>query len=148
MEPFMKWLKITNQFQSNNEDEKPSHLLLNGYKLYVKPENIQIFNKKYAEGIINKEKLYVVECKKNIFNLFFDLDFLLTEEQYRNYNGNENGNEDGSSNIFIEIIKIINEVIYEFYEKYFDCIVTTADIKKVKKYVKMKIILKILIRLN
>ena len=37
------WLKITNHYSQTDEDEKPSHLLLNGYKLYIKEENIEIF---------------------------------------------------------------------------------------------------------
>ena len=124
-----KWLKITNQFTQSNEDEKPSHLLLNGYKLYVKKDNVELFNKKYSESICNGDKHYIVECRKEIFKLFFDLDFLLTKEKYDEISSNE-------SNIFDEFVIIINNVIYEFYEKYFECIITTADIKKVKKIIK------------
>lgn len=126
MNNLTKWLKITNQYNSIDDDEKPSHLLLNGYKLYIKNENLSIFYRKYAEEIKNNEKLYIVECKKKLFKLFFDLDFLLTVENY----------EKDQSNIFINFIKIINDVIYDFYEQYYDCIVTTADIKKVKKICK------------
>jgi hypothetical protein len=127
MDTLTKWLKITNQFNNSNNDEKPTHLLLNGYKLYVKNENIKIFNKKYAESILNGDKHYIVECRKDIFKLFFDLDFLLSNEQYEYSN---------TENIFIEIIKIINDTIYEFYEEYYECCVTTAAIKKVKKLCK------------
>ena len=80
MNNLTKWLKITNQYNTDNDNQKPSHLLLNGYKLYIKDENLEIFNKKYAEVISQNEKLYVVECRKNIFKLFFDLDFLLSDE--------------------------------------------------------------------
>ena len=55
-----KWLKITNQFTQSNEDEKPSHLLLNGYKLYVKKDNLELFNKKYSSQF--NEMLY---CRIN-----------------------------------------------------------------------------------
>jgi hypothetical protein len=122
MNTLTKWLKITNQY-SGADNEKPSHLLLNGYKLYVKNDNMHIFEKKYAEAIDNNEKLYIVECKKEIFKLFFDLDFLLADENMDNA-------------IFMDFIKIINDVIYDFYERYYDCIVTTADIKKIKKICK------------
>lgn len=132
MSNLTKWLKITNQFSTSNEDEKPSHLLLNGYKLYVNNENIDLFNKKYAESLENKEKHYIVECKKEIFKLFFDLDFLLTQDKYDKIEENLNENE----NIFIKMIKIINDVVFDFYEKSYTCIVTTADIKKVKKIIK------------
>jgi hypothetical protein len=131
MNNLTKWLKITNQYNCTDNDEKPSHLLLNGYKLFVKDENLEIFNKKYAESILNNEKLYVVECRKNIFKLFFDLDFLLTDEKYEFIKKN-------NENIFIEFIKIINDVIYEFFNEYYECIVTTADNKIVKKICKDK----------
>ena len=36
MNNLTKWLKITNQYSTDDENQKPSHLLLNGYKLYVK----------------------------------------------------------------------------------------------------------------
>ena len=135
MNNLTKWLKITNQYNTDNDDQKPSHLLLNGYKLYIKDENLEIFNKKYAEVIYQNEKLYVVECRKNIFKLFFDLDFLLLDEKYQIIKTKIQNNEE---NIFIEFIKIINDVIYDFFEMYYDCIVTTADDKKVKKICKDK----------
>ena len=135
MNNLTKWLKITNQFTTDDNNEKPSHLLLNGYKLYVKDENLEIFNKKYAEAISQNEKLYIVECRKNIFKLFFDLDFLLSDEKYENIKTKIDNDEE---NIFIEYIKIINDVIYEFFEEYYDCIITTADDKKVKKICKDK----------
>tara|TARA_B100001093_G_C26813017_1_gene1008354 strand:- start:411 stop:1790 length:1380 start_codon:yes stop_codon:yes gene_type:complete len=128
------WLKITNQFNNSN-DEKPSHLLLNGYKLYVKDNNIEIFNKKYAEALNNNEYHYIVECRKNLFKLFFDLDFLMSEDKYNTFLPNLK-NFDNTDNIFLKFIKIINDVIYEFYNKYYDCIITTADIKKIKKIIK------------
>ena len=129
------WLKITNHYSQTDEDEKPSHLLLNGYKLYIKEENIEIFNKKYSEALKNNEYHYIVECRKSIFKLFFDLDFLITEDKYKTYLSWFN-NFNTPDNIFLQFIKIINDVIYEFYNKYYDCIVTTADIKKVKKLIK------------
>ena len=124
-----KWLKITNQYSSVNENEKPSHLLLNGYKLFIKNDNLELFNKKYCESILNGEKLYIVECRKDIFKLFFDLDFLISEEKYENIKNNLNQND----NLFLTIFKVINNVIYTFYEKDYSCIITTADDKIVKK---------------
>lgn len=140
MNTLIKWLKITNQYNKTDIDEKPSHLLLNGYTLYVKYENISIFNKKYSECLNNNENMYIVECRKPTFKLFFDLDFLLTESQYNKIYSDENidmtNPETCNENVFLEFIEIINDVIYEYYEKYYDCIVTTADIKKVKKIYK------------
>ena len=133
MNSLTKWLKVTNQFNKTDSDEKPSHLLLNGYTLYVKNDNISIFNKKYAESLLNNDKMYIVECRKKIFKLFFDLDFLLTEDQYSLLTDE---NTDTDNNIFIEFIKVINDVIFDYYERYYDCIITTAEIKKVKKICK------------
>ena len=133
MNSLIKWLKVTNQFNKTDEDEKPSHLSLNGYTLYVKKENISIFNKKYSESLQNGDKMYIVECRKSIFKLFFDLDFLLTQDQYSLLT--EKSQYD-TEDVFLEFINIINDVIYEYYDRYYDCIVTTADIKKVKKICK------------
>lgn len=133
MNSLIKWLKVTNQYNKTDEDEKPSHLSLNGYTLYVKKENISIFNKKYSESLQNGDKMYIVECRKSIFKLFFDLDFLLTQDQYSLLT--EKSQYD-TEDVFLEFINIINDVIYEYYDRYYDCIVTTADIKKVKKICK------------
>ena len=131
MNSLTKWLRITNQYSSENEDVKPTHLMLNGYKLYIKSENLELFYKKYTEALEENADLYVVECKRNIFKLFFDLDFLLSKEKY-----SEIIEKKIESNVFTEIIRIINDIIYDFYNKYYDCIVTTAEIKYVKKLYK------------
>ena len=131
MNTLTKWLKITSQYSSPDEDKKPTHLMLNGYKLFIKNENNELFLKKYAEALIEKADLYVVECKREIFKLFFDLDFLLSKEKYE-----EIMSQSFEDNLFTEFIRIINDVIYDFYDKYFDCIITTADIKIVKKLYK------------
>ena len=130
MNTLVKWLKITNQINNENIDTKPTHLMLNGGKLYIKDENIELFyNNYYNSTIVNGEKNYIVECRKDIFKLFFDLDFLLNEEKYNNIIDNNN-------ELFIEIFKIINDIIFDFFEKYYDCIITTAEPKKVKKLCK------------
>jgi hypothetical protein len=131
MNSLTKWLRVTNQFSSEDDDVKPTHLMLNGYKLYIKNENAEIFYKKYCESLQENADLYVVECKREIFKLFFDLDFLLSSEKYE-----EIMKTDIENNVFTEIIRIINDVIYDFYNRYYDCIVTTADIKLVKKLYK------------
>lgn len=129
MDILTKWLKITNQYNCNNEEKKPSHLLLNSGKLYVNNENIDIFYEKYTTSILNGDYHYIVECRKDIFRLFFDLDFLIRETD-------EKTNVEKNEEIFNEFIKIINDTIYDFYDAYYLCIVTTADIKKVKKIYK------------
>ncbi len=126
-----KWLRVTNQYSTTDDNIKPSHLMLNGYKLYIHKDNINIFNEKYSEALQQNADLYVVECKRDNFKLFFDLDFLLSKEKY-----DEIINISLETNIFTQIIKIINDVIFEFYNKYYDCIITTADIKIVKKIYK------------
>ena len=63
MNSLTKWLKITNQFSSDDDDVKPTHLMLNGYKLfvkndtyYVRPEKVKVVNKK------SKYKVLVEKC--------------------------------------------------------------------------------------
>ena len=77
-----------------------------------------IFLQKYTEAILNKEYVYLVECRQNTFPLFFDLDFLLEKEV--------------EQDIFIDIIKNVNETVKLYYNNRL-CIVTTADNKLIKK---------------
>jgi len=120
MSDFNKWLINTRAFVTKNDnDSKFTHLLLNGGKLYI--ENINIFYEKYANCIKNEEYIYIVECRPDIFPLFFDLDFLLKSK------------DDLNDNIIIDIIKNINDVIKLFYNCYYKCIITTADDKVVIK---------------
>lgn len=120
---FKNWLKVTNQYKKQNEEDKPSHLLLDGGVLYVKNENLEVFMNKYIQGIINNEKIYLVECKKEIFNLFFDLDFLLDDIKL-------------NEKLFHIIFQIINDTIKDFYNNYYKCIITSADIKVINKIIK------------
>ena len=106
MNSLFKWLKITNQFNKIDSEDKPSHLLLNGYVLYVKKENLELFNKKYTETLINEDYLYIVECRREIFKLFFDLDFLIKDEEQLQLHV--------QSNIFMDMIQIINDIIFDF----------------------------------
>jgi hypothetical protein len=130
MNSLIKWLKVTNQINNENVDIKPTHLMLNGGKLYIKNENMELFYENYYNStIVQDEKNYIVECRKDIFILFFDLDFLLNEEKYKKIKENNN-------KIFIEIFRIINDIIYDFFDKYYECIITTAETKKVKKLCK------------
>lgn len=125
---FIKWLKITNQFNPVNEDDKYSHLLLNGIgggKLFVKDDNYDIFFQKYTEGIKNGEYIYVVESRKEIFPLFFDLDYLLNDEFWEN--------EKDTYKTFLEIFIHIYETIKIFFDYNFKCIITEAEIKYISK---------------
>lgn len=117
MNNFYKWLQNTNAFINKNSDCKHTHLLLNGGKLNI--SNLDIFYKIYSKCIDNNEYIYLVECRREIYPLFFDLDFLLEEEI--------------DNKLFIEIIKNINDTINLYYDKYYKCIITTADYKKVNK---------------
>ena len=117
---FKNWLKITNQYKKNYDGEKPTHLLLDGGVLYVKDENLEIFLKKYIDGIEKNEKIYLVECKKEIFNFFINLDFLLDTNEL-------------NKNLFNEIFESINNTINDIYKKYFKCIITFAELKIINK---------------
>ena len=139
---FKNWIKLTGQNKQEDESIKVSHLLLDGGKLYVKPENNKAFNKKYAEAIINGEKQYVVECKTEYFKLFFDLDFMINSNNVERINDEINKEiikyqeNKECIEVFDLYIKHINETIEEIYGKNKICIVTTADIKKITKIVK------------
>ena len=117
MNNFYKWLQNTNSFINKNSDNKHSHLLLNGGKLNI--TNLEILYKIYSKCIDENEYIYLVECRRELFVLFFDLDFLLEKEL--------------DNDFFIEIIKNINDTIKLYYNEYYKCIVTTADYKKVNK---------------
>jgi len=120
MSTFNKWLQNVGLFNSDDsENKKFTHLLLNGGKLYV--EDIDLFNEKYSTCIEKNEYIYLVECRPDIFPLFFDLDFLLNDEN------------DLNEKTIISIIQNINDTIKLFYDIHFKCIVTTADIKIVNK---------------
>lgn len=127
---FNNWIKLTNQFSTDDENEKYSHLLLNGIyggKLYVKKENMNIFFKKYSDAIINNEYIYVVESRENLFPLFFDLDFKLDDNIW-------NENKD-SFKIFKEIFVHIYDVVKLFYKEEDNIllIITDAEIKYVSE---------------
>ena len=120
---FNDWIKITNQNVKKEEEQKNTHLLLNGGILYVLEKDRDIFLKKYSNGIIKKEKIYLVETREKYFKLFFDLDFMCNEKNYELCEHNK---------IFDKIIDDVNEIIYNLYEFKIG-IVTTADIKIIKK---------------
>ena len=126
MNNFDKWLHNTDSFIGKNSDIKPTHLLLNGGKLNIK--NVDICYNIYSKCIDNDDFIYLVECRTNLFVLFFDLDFLL-EEDYKI-----------DEQLFLDIIININNTIKLYYNEHFKCIVTTANNKIInknnKKYIK------------
>ena len=129
---FNNWIRLTNQ-SSQNDNEKYSHLLLNGTfggKLYIKKENMNIFFNKYADGILNNEHLYIVETRGELFPLFFDLDFKVSNDVWEQ-----------NIKLFKEIIMHIYDTVKLFYSIEFDCYVTDAEIKIISKF-EDKIILK------
>ena len=117
MNTFHKWLQNTNSFITKDSDIKQTHLLLNGGKLNIK--NLDICYDIYSKSIDKNEYIYLVECRTEVFPLFFDLDFLLEKEM--------------NNELFIEIIKNINDTIKLYYNEYYKCIITTADYKKIHK---------------
>ena len=120
---FTKWLYTTNKFIKKDSNDKPTHLLLNGGCLHIKQEDFQYFMDLYSKCIKNKESLFVVECRPELFPLFFDLDYLLSE----------NKNNEIENDTYKEIIKIIKNTISFFYNKKFKCIVSSTDNKLVTK---------------
>jgi hypothetical protein len=116
------WLKNTNQFILDKDSDiikKYTHLLLDGGKVSIQPENLETFYKLYAECLTKKISLHVVEQKTPIFKLFFDLDFL---------------NEDIMEFEFItNVINLIQEVMLNVYSYNHKVILCTTSPKQVNK---------------
>lgn len=103
MSSLKKWIKDNGFNIKNKHCEKVSHLLLDGGKVYIPRDSEYDFIVKYAEALKNGLKLYYVETRPNVFKYMIDID--IGDDRYWN-------TED-----IIELAKIIQEVIYEFYDK-------------------------------
>lgn len=78
-DPFRSWLYESRMLQSSR-GARPSHLLLDGGRLYVKQQDEAYFLAKYA-GLLRKGcVMCVVEARTPIFKLMFDLDLKLEAE--------------------------------------------------------------------
>lgn len=116
MTSLKKWIR-DNGFNFKNKDcEKVSHLLLDGGKVYIPREHEYDFIVKYAEELNKKSKLYYVETRPNVFKFMIDVD--IRDDHYWDI-----------SNV-IELSKIIQSAVFEFYENNHVTICCTSSAKK------------------
>lgn len=111
------------------EGAKHTHLLLNGGKLCVQPEQDREFMEEYAKALGAKEKLYVVECRPPIFKFMIDID--LKEPP---------NSPEWNFERLVDLATTIQRVVFEFYEIDMNVICLVAPNKTItsggKKYVK------------
>jgi len=67
------------QFITKGKDH--THLLLSGGKLSVSQRDHGLFLNLYANAVLRKEDLYIVESKTPVFRLFVDFDFQPPQEE-------------------------------------------------------------------
>lgn len=103
MASLKKWIR-ENGFNFKNKDcEKVSHLLLDGGKVYIPREYEYDFIVKYSEEMNKKSKLYYVETRPNVFKFMIDID--IRDDIY------------WEPDKIIELTKVIQSVLFEFYDK-------------------------------
>lgn len=61
--------------QNFNNATNLSHVLLDGGKLSVPCDKLDLFHEKYIEAVKSGERLYVVEQKTPVYNFFIDIDY-------------------------------------------------------------------------
>lgn len=115
MSDLKKWLN-ENKFFKPVKNEKPSHLLYDGGKIYVPREKDDEFLKYYAMEMEKGSRLYYVETRPKIFKFMIDLD--ITDEHY------------WSLKEITDISKLIQNVIYDFFEKKMVVICATSPEKQ------------------
>lgn len=109
---FKEFKKI---YKTNNKNEC-THLLLDGGKLNIPDDKQELFYKIYSESLLNDEKLMVVEKRKDIFRFMMDIDII--DEKYWDIDK-------------IKILtKLIQEIVYDFYNIDSNVICCVAPLKK------------------
>ena len=113
------WLLTNNFLNENPHQSKTTHLFLDGGKGYVPYDKLSEFHDIYNNCIKQNQELFVVENKTDIFRLFSDLDFL-SEKQIEYH-------------VIIKIIKNIQSVITELYNRENRLIICDTDVKTTTK---------------
>jgi hypothetical protein len=119
MNNLRKWLESLPRDPNDIHSKNFTHLLLNGGKINVPSIKEREFIKVYAESLRNGDKHYIVECRPNIFRYVIDVDLKVTDDQFND--------EDKLKSL----VKVIQEVILEFYETDKNVIVCTCPHKKI-----------------
>jgi hypothetical protein len=101
MTQFTTWIK-----QNSIEGGPNTHLFLNGGKACIPQTKEREFLRLYTQALQNKEKLFVVECRPDIFKFMIDIDLKDTVDN----------KEQWTIEMIKEFVKPIQTVMYEFYE--------------------------------
>jgi len=116
MDSLNKWIK-TNSYNIKGK-EPMSHLLLDGGIVYIPRHQEKTFLKLYAEELRNKVKLYYVEVRPNIFKYMIDFD--ISDNHYL------------SNDEIMNIVRIVNNKMNEFYDKHLCICICCTSSKKFK----------------
>ena len=120
---------------SQSTDKTYTHLLLNGGKYNIPSDKEREFIEVYSKCLYEKERLYVVECRPPLFKYMIDID--LKEPV-----------DDASRTAWdkeqvMDLVKLIQEVVYEFYELDMNVICLSCNPKEIvhkrNKYIKIGI---------
>jgi len=116
MDSLNKWIR-TNSYNIKGK-EPMSHLLLDGGIVYIPRHQEKMFLKLYAEQLENKLKLYYVEVRPNVFKYMIDFD--ISDDHYL------------SNDEIMNIAKIVNNKIQEFYDRHLCICICCTSSKKIK----------------
>ena len=112
-----KWLQ---QFEYCKDDT--THLFMDGGKVSIPPEKEKEFVRLYSNELKNKNKVYVVECRPDVFRYIIDIDIIDTEYW--------------SESKIQTFVKIVQSVIYQFYQTDLNVICCSASQKEYKDGIK------------
>ena len=124
-----EWLNSNNFLCVEDDDRKPTHLFLDGGRATIPYDRLGEFYDVYSFCINNKNELFVVETKTDIFRLFADIDFLI-----------EKNSDKQNEYTIIDIVKHIQSVITDLYNEPKKVIICDSQDKKTikngKEYIK------------
>ena len=72
--PFKLWCK--ERGFNTKKGTSPSHVLMDGGRLSVPFDKVDLFYERYIQAVNDLEKVYVVEQKTDIYNYFVDVDYI------------------------------------------------------------------------
>lgn len=114
------WI-LFNKYNIKNDNVNKSHLLFSGQYggiLYIPYEQNEEFLKLYTEELKMNNELYFIELKTKNFKYFIDIDI--------------SDNYFWDNNLIIELSSVINNIIINYYPINNLCIVTCANVPKIK----------------
>lgn len=121
MSELKNWLKKNGYLEKSKDVPNPTHLLLDGGKVYL-PKNMEKkFIENYSNEMTKNCTLYYVETRPKIFKYMIDLD--IGDDHY--WNREE----------IMKIVKYVNSIVNQFYDYGNTVICCTAPLKHKKKSV-------------